>query len=104
MYGFLFVCLFVWTQEVVPGQHTVLHLGKVIDCTPGTESFSHVPDLQLPLPPDCNTLLMPEATGSSPQSRCIIAYLLCTLVNKQLSLEGGFILELCLVSTDWYLM
>lgn len=97
--GFLF-----WTQEVVPGRHTVLHLGKVIDCTPGSESFSHIPDLQLPLPPGYNTLLMPGATGFSPQSRCIVAYLLCPLVNKQISLERGFILELCLVSTDWYLM
>lgn len=79
-------------------------LRKVIDCTPGSESFSHIPDLQLPLPPGCNTLLMPGVTGSSPQSRCIVAYLLCPLVNKQISLERGFLLELCLVSADGYLM
>lgn len=46
MYGFF--CL---TQEVVPAQQTILHLGKVIDSTPGSESFSHIPDPQLTLPP-----------------------------------------------------
>lgn len=34
-------------------QHTVLHVDK-IDSTPGSESFRHIPDLQLILSPGYN--------------------------------------------------